>query len=474
MRTCAQATLEIISDDENFITTPGGALAAARRRSTMHARSLSHEALGAWLALSAVRGLPPAVLRELVCAFGDARTLLAQPLNTVAERAGFEAAHAVAAAAQVDVGEQLERTRAWCETPGHAILALDDPAYPAALLTMHDPPPLLYVRGRLEALHAPGIAIVGSRNATPQGMDDARRFARELAAAGFVVVSGLALGIDAAAHRGALEGGGETVAVVGTGADVVYPAQHVALARDIVLRGAIISEWPPGTPARPAHFPQRNRLIAGMSAGVLVVEAAQRSGSLITARLANEMGRDVFAIPGSIHAPLARGCHGLIKDGAKLTESPDDILEELKPVRAAFTASVSSRPRSAAEIEGVEAPSRVDAPAARVASSPRKPSRVRADGASTRSEAKGTQPMAPPAALPLFDEAGAPSSQNVALSSAGDRLLTALGHAPAALEVLAARTEMDSARLQAALLELELRGLLTVLPGGRYVRHTRS
>lgn len=464
----------MISDDENFITTLGGAQAAVRRRVAMHARSLSQEALGAWLALSAVRGLPSAVLRELVGAFGDAPTLLAQPLGTVAEKAGPEAARAVAAAARIEVGEQLERTRAWCETPGHAIVALDDPAYPAALLTMHDPPPILYVRGRLESLHAPGIAIVGSRSATPQGADDARRFARELAAAGFVVVSGLALGIDAAAHRGALEGGGETVAVVGTGADVVYPAQHVALAHDIAQRGAIISEWPPGTPAKPAHFPQRNRLIAGMSVGVLVVEAAQRSGSLITARLANEMGRDVFAIPGSIHAPLARGCHGLIKDGAKLTETPEDVLEELKPLHAASRANGSSAPRQAAEPQGAAGPSSAEPRAVRVASPPRKRSRPRADGARTRPAASGARPTASPAALPLFDEADAAQPPKVALSGAGDRLLAALGHAPAALEVLAARTEMDSATLQAALLELELRGLLTVLPGGRYVRHTRS
>lgn len=439
----------------------------------MHAQPLTPNALGAWLALSAVRGLPAAVLRDLVRAFGGAQALLAQPFSAVAGAAGTRAAHAVAAAAQHDVSSQLERTLVWGETPGHIILAQDDPAYPAALLTMHDPPPLLYVDGRLDALHGPGIAIVGSRNATLQGVDDARRFACELAAAGLVVVSGLALGVDAAAHRGALEGGGRTIAVVGTGADLVYPAQHHALARDIAHCGAIVSEWPLGTAAKPAHFPQRNRLIAGMSVGVLVVEAAQRSGSLITARLANEMGRDVFAIPGSIHAPLARGCHQLIKDGAKLTETPDDVLEELASVRLAARAESRTALPPAVEPQIVGAIPQAERRATRAASSPRERVRPGAGDTPARPVAGGAGRAASPASLPLFDPGGAAEPPPVPLSCAGDRLLAALGHAPAALEILAARTEMGSAMLQAALLELELRGFLTVLPGGRYVRHTR-
>ena len=228
-----------------------------------------------------------------------------------------------------DFDAQLDAVIAWRELPGNHVVTLDDPAYPPTLLTMPDPPPLLYIKGRLDRLHTRAVALVGSRSATPQGIEDAERFAHELSQAAVTIVSGLALGIDGAAHRGGLEGVGGTVAVIGTGADLVYPAAHHALAQQIATQGAILSEWPLGTPARAANFPQRNRLIAGLVSGVVIVEAAMRSGSLITARLANEMGRDIFALPGSIHAPLSRGCHRIIKQGAKLVETPDEVLEEL-------------------------------------------------------------------------------------------------------------------------------------------------
>lgn len=418
----------------------------------MRARPMTPARLGAWLALSGARGLSPAALRLLLSAFGDVEALIAQPYRVLAEAAGDAVARAVGAAAQAEVNDARERTAAWCAQPRNALVALDDPAYPSALLTMHDPPALLYVTGQLESLHAQSVAIVGSRNATAQGTDDAASFARELAAAGYAVVSGLALGIDAAAHRGALRAEGVTIAVVGTGADLVYPAQHRALACEIAARGAIVSEWPLGTPAKPAHFPQRNRLIAGMARGVLVIEAALRSGSLITARLANEMGRDVFAIPGSIHAPLSRGCHQLIKDGAKLTETPDDIFDELGAARP-------GRDVDNAGGDGGRLPLRRSRQAA--AGTPvSKPARTRPARSS------------PPEPLPLFDASLAAAPAQRPLSDTAARLLDALGHAPAALEILASRTEMDSAALQAALLELELQGRVTALPGGRYVRHT--
>lgn len=444
----------------------------------MHATPLTRDALTAWLALSSGPGVPAAALRVLLSAFGDAQAILAQPYQALADAAGERAARAVQTAAQRDLVDQLERTLAWCGTSGNALLALDDPAYPAALLTLHDPPPLLYISGRLDSLHAPSVAIVGSRNATPQGVDDAGRFARELACSGLTIVSGLALGIDAAAHRGGLDADGCTIAVIGTGVDLVYPARHRELAHEIARRGAIVSEWPLGTPAKAAHFPQRNRLIAGMSRGVLVVEAAERSGSLITARLANEMGRDVFAIPGSIHAPLARGCHQLIKDGAKLTETPQDVLEELSPLMAA----PSQAARAIRVLPGDPSRSggsvpRAPRPASGPHALPSSPERACKPRASTpRSCAE------PPSALPLFHEpaasvpsappaAASPKPPPVVLSVAAVRVLDALGHAPAALEILAERTEMGSAALQGVLLELELRGYLTVLPGGRYVRH---
>lgn len=422
----------------------------------MHARSMTASSVRAWLALASIRTLASAPLRALLAAFGDAQALLAGPPGELARIAGAELARNVAAAARADVGEQLERTLAWCAQPDNALLALDDPAYPPALLTMHDPPLLLYVCGRLECLHAPSLAIVGSRSATPQGTEDAGRFARTLAGEGLVIVSGLALGVDAAAHRGALEAGGRTVAVVGTGADVVYPAAHRRLAQEIAMHGAIVSEWPLGTPAKPAHFPQRNRLIAGMTKGVLIVEAALRSGSLITARLANEMGRDVFALPGSIHAPLSRGCHQLIKDGAMLTETPQDVLDGL----GLAPAPIAGHPKKRASRRHETAESE---PGGAAVPPPPPPG--------------GRRPRHSPSrhTLPLFDAPPELAARPTrAFSADATRVLEALGHAPAALEILAARTEMDSAALQGALLELELGGCLAVLPGGRYLRRTPS
>jgi DNA processing protein len=237
----------------------------------------------------------------------------------------------------------LATAETWLEAPGHHILTLADDNYPRQLLEISDPPALLYVSGRADLLSRPSLAMVGSRHASAQGAANAERFARAFSDAGLVVVSGLALGIDAAAHRGALGGASGTVAVLGTGADIVYPAHNRALAREIAARGALVSEFPLGTQPLPAHFPRRNRLISGLALGCLVVEAAADSGSLITARLATEQGREVFAIPGSIHSPLARGCHALIKQGAKLVEGARDVLEELQlPAPAPATAAAAA------------------------------------------------------------------------------------------------------------------------------------
>ncbi|MDH5178457.1 MAG: DNA-processing protein DprA [Gammaproteobacteria bacterium] len=223
----------------------------------------------------------------------------------------------------------VEQDLAWREQQPHRhILCLDDPAYPALLREIIDPPPVLFVEGDPALLQLPQIAVVGSRNAGISGQETAFAFARTLAEQGIVITSGLAMGIDAAGHRGALAGNGATIAVAGTGLDSVYPARHRDLARAIVEQGAVISEFPIGTPPLAANFPRRNRIISGLSLGVLIVEAAIRSGSLITARMALEQGRDVFAIPGSIHNPLAKGCHRLLREGAKLVETAADILEE--------------------------------------------------------------------------------------------------------------------------------------------------
>jgi DNA processing protein len=235
---------------------------------------------------------------------------------------------AAAVLAPLDAVE-LETTKRWIDDPAHHVIAWDDSDYPRALLDIGHAPPVIFYVGQRSLLNQPAVAIVGSRNATPQGQTNAREFAKALARAGLTIVSGLALGIDASAHEGALGTDASTLAVIGTGADRIYPARNRDLARRIAQSGGIVSEFVPGTPARKENFPRRNRLISGLARGVLVVEATLSSGSLITARWAGEQGRDVFAIPGSIHSPFAKGCHKLIREGAKLVETADDVLAEL-------------------------------------------------------------------------------------------------------------------------------------------------
>ena len=225
-----------------------------------------------------------------------------------------------------------QRSKEWRQDPRHHVVQADDERFPQLLAEINNPPLLLYVDGNADFLHLPAIAIVGSRNPTKGGERNAFEFAQHLASAGFTIISGLAQGIDTAAHRGALAAGGQTIAFLGHGIDRIYPAANQALAEEIAASGALVSEFPLGTHPQKELFPQRNRLISGLSLGTLVVEAARRSGSLITARLAGEQGREVFALPGSIHNPMARGCHQLIRQGAKLVETGDDIIAELAPL----------------------------------------------------------------------------------------------------------------------------------------------
>ncbi len=282
--------------------------------------------LAAWIKLSLVQGLGGQSLRRLLAAFGLPQQVLAAGRAALAKIVSAEiAARILADADSLAVEAALE----WAAAEGNAVLTLADGEYPQSLLETPDPPALLYLRGRRELLARPGLAVVGSRNATPQGMSNAERFARAFSAAGLTIVSGLALGIDAAAHRGGLDAAGSTIAVLGTGADILYPQRNRALGERIAREGLIVSEFPLGTPPHGANFPRRNRVISGLARGCLVVEAALASGSLITARLAAEQGREVFAIPGSIHSPHAKGCHALIKQGAKLVESAEDLLQEL-------------------------------------------------------------------------------------------------------------------------------------------------
>lgn len=375
--------------------------------------------LAAWLRLTFLPGIGPERQRTLLAAFGMPQQIFDSGRSAIAGVIGAQAADQLLAAPdEARIGSAL----AWAAEPGNHLITLADAAYPRALLEIPDPPVLLYVKGHPGLLQAPAIAIVGARSATPGGCANAEAFADALAAAGLTIVSGLALGIDAAAHAGALRPAeGRTIAVIGTGADRVYPARHQKLAHRIVEQGAIVSEFPLGTPALPHNFPRRNRLIAGLARGVLVVEAAVGSGSLITARLATECGREVFAIPGSIHSPLARGCHRLIRDGAKLVETAADVLEELAWCAPAPTAGTP-------------------------------------DAALLR--ARRPVPQArpqPPATPPELDPEHA-------------CVLTALGHDPLDIDTLAGRCGLTLDALYAILLSLELDGQVGKLPGGRFQR----
>ena len=375
----------------------------------------------AWLHLMGTPGIGGATARRLLARFGPPQAVLSSPAAELAQVIPAALADALRShdprrQAQIDLTED------WLQAaPGRHLLALGEPDYPPDWLQMADPPPLVYAEGDLSVLRTPlRVAVVGSRNPTHQGRLNARQLANGLGQAGVCVVSGLALGVDGAAHEGALEAGAPTVAIVGTGLDQVYPRQHTALAQRIAAHGLVLSEQPLGTPALAAHFPQRNRLIAGLSQATLVVEAALKSGSLITARLALEMGREVLAVPGSIHAPLSRGCHWLIRQGAKLVETAQDVLEELP-----------AQPQNS--------------------------------------------PIATATPAPAADDASADRSSGTDARSGPHRaLLQAMGHDPVGLDALQARCGLSTAALQAALLELEIDGQIGRLPGGLFQRLGRA
>lgn len=368
---------------------------------------MDREELAGWLRL-ALPGPGPEAARQLLAAFGLPAAVLQQPRRALEEVVSPRAASAVLEPPP-GFEAQLDRTLDWLQAAQDAprqVISLADARYPAGLLQLPDPPLVLYVLGHAPTPWPDGIAIVGSRNPTAQGLANARAFADSFAKAGLTVVSGLALGVDGAAHEGALAGASAdrlaTVAVVGTGLDRVYPKQHRELAHRIAERGLIVSEYPVGTPPLAENFPRRNRIISALSHGTVVVEAALQSGSLITARQAAEQGKEVFAIPGSIHSPQSRGCHSLIKQGAKLVETAQDVLEELP--------QLASRATPARE-KAVHAP-----------------------------------------------------------ASKSDDVLEALGFDPQTLDSLVARTGISAATLQARLLELELHGDVARLAGGLFQR----
>lgn len=382
---------------------------------------LSREEVAAWLRLATTPGIGRGTARQLLAALGSAERVLAADERLLQALVG-PAVGAILKRRDARDDACVATTLSWLASASsdspRDIVVLGDPRYPALLLETADPPLLLFTLGRVELLSTPGVAIVGSRGATPQGMDNARAFARFLSEHQLTVVSGLAMGIDGAAHDGGLAGPGSTVAFVGTGLDRVYPARHAELCRRIAVQGLVASEYPLGAEALPINFPRRNRLIAGITRGTLVVEAALESGSLITARLAVDCGREVFAIPGSIHSPQSRGCHQLIKEGAKLVETGADVLQELR-------------------LAGPEG-----APRARL--SPAQPSLF---------------------ALPRQPDS---EDQDDTEDSNGPdaALRAALGHDPVTFDALAARTGMPFDQLAARLLELELAGAVQRLPGG--------
>ena len=296
-----------------------------------------------WLRLEQADGVGCRSAHLLLSVFGSPGGVLRAGQAALAAHVSTSQAHALCAPPTPAFHALVQTTLDWLARPGHYLITFHDPDYPAALAEIPDPPLLLYVSGRRELLARPLVAVVGSRNASVQGKLDAESFSAALSAAGLCVVSGLALGIDTAAHEGALRGAGSTVAVVGTGLDRVYPARNRELAHRIAAHGCLVSEYALGTPPLAANFPRRNRVISGLAAGVLVVEAAAQSGSLITAQMAAEQGREVFALPGSIHSALAKGCHRLIRDGAQLVETVEEVLEamQVSPLAAPVAARVA-------------------------------------------------------------------------------------------------------------------------------------
>lgn len=316
------------------------------------------DALLPWLRLTLVPGLTLGMQVKLVKSIGHARAIFEASPMRIMQEIGEEGARSLRTGPDRRL---LERTLAWLEAPGNHALTLDDPHYPPLLLEIHDPPPVIYAIGRIELLATQCFAIVGSRNATAQGRRDARSFAETLSASGLTIVSGLALGIDAAAHRGALAAGGSTIAVLGTGMDIKYPDANADLADEIAAEGCVVSDYPLGMPPLPGNFPRRNRLISGMSRGVLVVEAGRKSGSMITAHCAVKENRDVFALPGSIHAPQSWGCHYLIKEGAALVESAEEILTALGMRAASTERREERRPEAHPVLEAIGfAPASID------------------------------------------------------------------------------------------------------------------
>ena len=374
----------------------------------------------AWLGLVLARGLGPKRMAALEAALGSPAAWIDASDRQLAD-AGLDDT-LIRALRQPDPA-LMQRCLDWLAHEHHHLVTLDDPLFPPLLKRIPDPPAALFAIGNPGCLVHPQLAIVGSRNATPGGLDHARSFAATLSRAGFVITSGLAAGVDGTAHQGCLDAGGRTIAVAGTGLDQVYPARHRKLAHAIVENGLLLSLFPPGTGPLAGNFPARNRIISGMSLGTLVIEAGLRSGSLITARLANEQGRDIFAVPGSVHNPQARGCHRLIREGAKLVETAEEVVEELAPLARQL----------ADDIEHLLAPN-------------------------------AAKESAPP-----LDETD--QSPHIEQDPEYRRLLDAVGFDPTPVDEIIQRSRLTPAAVSSMLLMLELDGRVSAHAGGRYSRN---
>ena len=426
------------------------------------------EELTAWLRLAAEPGLGRATARQLLAQMGLPQHIFASSVSTLGRLVPHDMAARLARPPEAEVQATIAAGSALLQLPNHHLLTLADPEYPPSLLDIPDPPILLFVQGNVGMLHRPGVAVVGARNATEGGKDNARAFSRHLAERGWAIISGLARGIDAAAHEGALMAGpkgGGTVAVLAGGLDLVYPRQHIELARRIAASGcgAVVSEYLPGTPAIPFRFPDRNRLVAGLSRGVLVVEAAAQSGSLLTARLGLESGREVFAIPGSIHAPLSRGCHALIRQGAKLVEQGRDIEEELQ----------RTGPTPPADTIVSSMPNHDTSPGKHAGMSRHSDGEAGEPGRSSRRAAFANQASGRGAMAADRSPARRPSGRMLK-DPIINRVLSALGYDPASVDVLCQRCGLDVSRIGAALTELELNDVVQRLDDGRYQRRQHS
>lgn len=396
------------------------------------------EQLYAWLCLTHTPSIGPVRFAAILAHYGSAQAAVAdglaawQDLNLKQETRRF---------IQACPHPGVEADLAWAQQPGHHLLTWLDPRYPPLLKELNDAPPVLYVLGDPEVLCLPQLAIVGSRRPSPGGIDTTATLSRQLSEQGLLITSGLALGIDAIAHEAALNAQGISIAVIGTGADRVYPARHRALAHRLVEHGALVSEFPIGTSPKAENFPRRNRILSGLSLGTLVVEASVRSGSLITARLAAEQGREVFAVPGSIYNPLSHGCHQLIRQGAKLVETVEDILEDLAPLLA---------------IRGHTSEKRTTPPHS-------------ATGLTTAAqETPKTASLTPaPAAA---STAAQPDTASNALDATAQQLLDCMGYDPVSIDLLVQRSGLTVAAISSMLTTMALQGHVDSSSGGRYVR----